>query len=138
VTIAAVLAKLHARGAKVEVQGHRLRVVAPAGAVTEADLNELRRWKPQILERLKIDCFLDDASIPIALFHSRRLGRNFVLARDEKALEALTEAGRALPVLFFSDCEKLSGLGPADLAKILDIRQVFGPSASLAVEARLG
>jgi hypothetical protein len=85
-----------------------------------------------------LDRFLADASVPLAVFHSRRLGRDFVLARDEKALEALTEADRLLPVLFFSDCEKLAGLGSSDLSKVLDVRQLFGPSASFTVEARLG
>jgi hypothetical protein len=152
-----LLAHLRRRGIEVFADGAALRWRAPRGVVTPTDLEALRARKREVLEVLRsagddqlrlrlvpepaatpLDRFLTDASVPVAIFHSRRLGRAFVLARDEKALGVLTEADRALPVLFFADCETLSGLGPADLAKILDARQVFGPSASLAVEARLG
>src|SRR5262245_13723862 len=48
------------------------------------------------------DRFLADASIPFAVFHSRRLGRDFVLARDAQALDASVEPDRRLPVLTFA------------------------------------
>jgi len=85
-----------------------------------------------------VERFLADASVRLAILHSRRLGQDFVLARDEKALESLTEADHALPVLFFADCGKHAGLDATDLSKIFEVRQTFGPSVSLSVEARLG
>jgi hypothetical protein len=140
-----LVARLEARGAKLDAWGDQLRVVAPQGAVTESDLAELRRWKPEVLGRLKAlaaerrDRFLANGSIPVAIFHSQRLGRDFVLARDAIALEALTERDQLLPVLTFADCEKLAGLEAADLSAILDVRQALGPNAELvAVRSRLG
>jgi hypothetical protein len=149
-----LLESFRCRGIDVFADGGALRWRAPRGVVTPLDLEALRARKREVLEVLRsagddrllsahapttpLDRFLGDASIPLAILHSRRLGRDFVLARDEKALEVSAEADRTLPVLFFSDCEKLGGLGAADLAKILDVREVFGPSASFTVEARLG
>lgn len=92
------------------------------------------RTRGELFERL-----LADATIPLAVFHSRRLRRDFVLARDAQALDALTEPDRRLPVLTFADCEKLAGLSARDLAPILDVRAEFGPAAELvAVRPRLG
>ena len=55
--------------------------------------------------------FLEDESLPAAICHSQALGRAFVLARDEAALEALTEADRRLPVLYFGEAAKLRHMG---------------------------
>jgi hypothetical protein len=75
--------------------------------------------------------FLADASIPLAVFHSRALGRDFILARDAKALEALTEADHGLPVLTFADCELLAGLGPAEIGAVLVVKCSLGPEVAL-------
>lgn len=90
---------------------------ADGGGVAQADL---------LLEQ-----FLEDESIPAAVFHSRALNRRFVLARDEAALEALTEADRALPVLFFGEAEKLRQMGLDGLGALLAFRAEFGPSVEL-------
>ena len=75
--------------------------------------------------------FIEDDSIPAAIFHSRALDRRFVLARDEAALEALTSADRDLPVLYFSDCAHVRALGIKGLRVLLDLRAGFGPSVDL-------
>ena len=71
------------------------------------------------------------APLHAAIVHSKALSRDFILARDESALEALTEADQALPVLFFGDCAELAKLGLDGLAAVLNVREVFGPSATL-------
>ena len=78
-----------------------------------------------------LDRFLSDASIPVGIFHSRALDRRFIFARDEAALEALTEADEGLPVLFFGEAEKLSRLGLEGFRAVLDVRAEFGPSVAL-------
>lgn len=94
---------------------------------------------PLVAARSHLDRFLADTSISLAIFESRALGRCFVVARRMDVLEGLDEAERRLPVLTFADCEKLAGLGPADLSAILDVREEFGPSAELvAVGPRVG
>ena len=81
-----------------------------------------------------IEHFLADSSIPAAIFHSRALGREFVLARDEADLDRLSERARSLPVLYFAECAQLQRLAPEDLGKILDIRTVFGPAIVVEVK----
>jgi len=157
---AALLANICARGVEVRVDGSDLVLLAPDGVLSESDVIAIRATKTELVkligERSKhrlatrragidgsaaelLDQFLADAAIPMAVFHSRRLRRDFVIARDVRALESLSEADRRLPVLTFGDCEKLGGLGAADLAAILDVREAFGPSAELsAVRARIG
>ena len=49
--------------------------------------------------------FFLTSSIPTAILASHALDRDIILACDESALEALTEADPALPVLFFAECE---------------------------------
>ena len=77
--------------------------------------------------------FLDDSTIPAAVLHSQRLGRDFILARDQDALKTLTDEDRGLPVLFFADCAHVEELGLDGLRALLDARQVFGPGAALTV-----
>ena len=74
---------------------------------------------------------LEDETIPAAIFHSRALNRRFVLARDEAALEVLTEADQKLPVLFFGEAVKLRQMGLDGLRALLDFRQVFGPGVQI-------
>jgi hypothetical protein len=146
-----MLARLEALGARVEVQGDRLRVVAPRGALAPADLEMLRARKQEVLESLRLagdrfatlragqggstaellGRFLADASIPLAVFHSRALGRDFILARDSAALAALTEADRRLPVLTFSECEHLAGLSVPELGALLDAKRLLGSEVTL-------
>lgn len=148
---ARVLARIEALGARIDVHGDRLRVVAPRGALGEQDLEALAAQKAELLgllrnqdrrsraSRARCDRFLEGCSIPFAVFHSRALGRDFVIARDGAALEEISEADRRLPVLTFADCEMLAGLEAHDLAEILDVRAAFGPSAEiLAVRPRVG
>ncbi len=78
-----------------------------------------------------IDDFLSDASIPFAVLTSRELGRDFVLARDEAALGALTGDDRKLPVLYFADCTEARVLGLVGLRALLDAREVLGPAVRL-------
>ena len=78
-----------------------------------------------------LDRFLSDSSIPAGIFYSRALDRRFVFARNEAALEALTEADEGLPVLFFNEAEKLSRLGLEGLRVALDLREAFGPAVVL-------
>ncbi len=54
-----------------------------------------------------------------------------MLARDEAALDALTEADRTLPVLYFSDCDRGHVLGLEGLRVLLDMRETFGPQVTL-------
>ena len=82
--------------------------------------------EPDLLEK-----FLSDDSIPAAVFRSHPLDRNFIFARDQAALAALTEADLALPVLFFGEAEQLAKLGLESLRAVLDFRQEFGPSVAL-------
>jgi len=135
VTAATVLARVESLGAKVEAQGDRLRIVAPRGALCERDLTALASTKTEVLELLRdraVTRFLTDASIPLAVFRSRALGRDFVLARDPSALAALTDADRGLPVLTFGDCEHLAGLSPAELGAVLDAKRLLGPEVTLS------
>ena len=77
------------------------------------------------------DRFLADASIPLAIFHSHALNRDFILARDSAALAALTEVDRGLPVLTFSECEQLAGLSVPELGALLDAKRLLGPEVAL-------
>ncbi len=72
-----------------------------------------------------------EGDYPAAICHSLALGRDFVLARDEAALEALTEADQRLPVLFFGEAAKLRQMGLEGLRALLDFRAVFGPGVEL-------
>jgi hypothetical protein len=131
-----VLARVESLGATVEVLGDKLRVVSPRGALLQGDLSALAASKTEVLALLRdrgLDRFLADSSIPLAVFRSRTLGRDFVLARDAAALAALTERDRGLPVLTFADCDKLAGVSLSALRMVLDVRAEFGPSASLEV-----
>ena len=78
-----------------------------------------------------LELFLADSTLPAAVFHSHALDRDFILARDEAALEALIEADHALPVLFFAEAEKLRRLGLTGLGALLDFRAEFGPGVRL-------
>ena len=69
--------------------------------------------------------------VTVAIMHSHALGRPFVLARDEAALDVLTEADRELPVLFFAEAEKTSRLGLEGLRVLLDLRAEFGPAVKV-------
>jgi hypothetical protein len=149
-TAAALLAHVRARGAKLRVDGPDLVVLAPNGALDESDVTALRERKAELLELLRparrfstlragadgstaelLDRFLTDEGIPLAVFRSHALGRDFVLARDPDALAALTEAHWSLPVLFFADCEHVATLGCEGLRVLLDLRAAFGPEVAL-------
>ena len=82
-------------------------------------------------DSLLLDRFLGDSTLPAAVFHSHALDRDFIVARDEDALEALTEVDQALPVIYFVECSELAKLPRKGLRAVLDLRQVFGPSAQL-------
>ncbi len=145
----ALLARLTAAGVELAAEGDRLRYRGPAAALPPEILGELRERKPELLELLRppagrtlragvdgdpgelLARFLEDSSLPLAVFHSRALGRDFVLARDAEALAALTEAERGLPVLYFADCQKAAALGLEGLRTLLDTRAVFGPEVAL-------
>ena len=81
----------------------------------------------------ELDRFLDDESLPAAIFHSNALDRDFVLARDPDALvrAELSDHERSLPVIYFDDCPRLSKLGKEGMRCVLDIRSEFGPSVKL-------
>ena len=72
-----------------------------------------------------------EGDYPAALLRSTALGRDFFLVRDETALEALTEADRRLPVLFFGEAAKLHQMGLEGVRALLDFRAEFGPSVEL-------
>ena len=99
------------------------------GSEVAADSAELPR-APQPGSEL-LERFLEDATIPAAIFHSHALSRDFVLARDEAALEALTEADRRLPVLFFEEAGMLRQMGLEGIRALLDFRAEFGPEVDL-------
>ena len=63
--------------------------------------------------------------------HSKALDMDFIVARDEAALAALTDADCRLPVIFFAEAPELAKLPLQGLRALLDLRQVFGPSAQL-------
>lgn len=52
-TAPALLDHLHRRGVRFRVDGDRLRWIAPAGVVTEADLTALREHKANVLAVLR-------------------------------------------------------------------------------------
>ncbi len=132
----ALLDDLRRRGIELRAQGDRL-LYRPQGAVPHELRERLRASKNEILSELHSQAgqllggFLEDESIPAAVFRSRALGRDFVLARDEAALEALTDADRRLPVLYFGEAAQLCRLGLEGLRALLDFRAEFGPSVEL-------
>ncbi len=75
--------------------------------------------------------FLADTTIPAAVFHSHALDRDFIMVRNEVALEALTEADHGIPVLFFAEAEMLGRLELEGLRALLNLRAAFGPSVAL-------
>ena len=77
-----------------------------------------------------LEKFLEGDS-PAAICGSKALGRDFFWVRDEAALEALTEADRRLPVLYFGEAAQLCRLGLEGLRALLDFRAEFGPSVEL-------
>lgn len=134
-------------GARLEARGDALRLVSPRGAVAPELLDHLRAQKAQILRILGgeqvrthagddlFDTFLSDSLIPAAVFRSKALGRDFVLARDESALETLTADDQKLPILYFRDCASARMLGLEGLSALLRVRSAFGPAVTLrAVE----
>ena len=126
----AVLAGLRGRIKPHHADDHH----APDGAHEHQDL------APSILnsepEGDLLDRFLSDDSIPAGIFHSRALDRRFIFARDEAALEALTEVDEGLPVFFFGEAGKLARLGLEGLRVALDLRAQFGPSVALVKVSR--
>jgi len=78
-----------------------------------------------------LDGILGSGSVPVAIFHSRALGRDFALASDIPALESMGESDRRVPLLTYAECEKLAGLSAADLNAVLDVREIFGPTAQI-------
>ena len=131
-----LLDELRRRGVELRAQGDRL-LYRPRNAVPGELRERLRASKNEILEVLHtqgselLDRFLDDAALPAAIFDSRLLGRRFVLARDEAALDALTEADQQLPVLFFGEAAKLRQMGLEGIRALLAFRAEFGPSVEL-------
>ena len=131
-----LLDELRRRGVEARAQGDQL-LYRPQNAVPGELRERLRASKNEILSELHsqagqlLDGFLEDESIPAAVFHSRALGRDFVLARDEAALEALTDADQQMAVLFFGEAAKLRQMGLEGLRALLDFRAVFGPGVEL-------
>jgi TubC N-terminal docking domain len=145
---AALLAHVRKLGARAEAKGDRLRVVAPSGAIDGVLRKELAARKTELLELLRppspryerlragedaradelLERLLGDSSVLLAVLHSRSLDSDLVLARDYGALSALTKGDHGMPVLFFADCEKLSGA-------LADLRRELGPKVTL-VELR--
>ena len=54
-TASTLLDRLHRRGVRFRIDGDRLRWVAPAGVMTEADLTALREHKAGVLAVLRED-----------------------------------------------------------------------------------
>ncbi len=139
-TAAALLVELGQLGVQVWSHGDRLRF-RPRSAV-DAELRErLAANKAGLLQQLALNSepagdllerFLTDDSIPAAIFRSRALDRDFVLARGEAALEVLTESDRALPAVYFAECPELAKLPLQGLKALLDLREVLGPGVRLA------
>ena len=150
---ASLLAELGELGVVVWAEAGRLRY-RPRSAVDTELRERLVTHKAELLERLGrggdhartdpappilnsepagnlLERFLGDSTLPAAVFHSRALDMDFILARDEAALAALTEADQALPVIYFAECSELAKLPLRGLRAVLDLRQVFGPSAKL-------
>ena len=105
----------------------KLHYVAPRGAMTDELRAQVAEHRHELIEALvheptpgaevqqgsfSLDRFLADASIPAAIFHSRALGRDFILARDQAALEVLTDEDRGLPVFFFGEAPSLEAPAP--------------------------
>jgi hypothetical protein len=140
-----LLAELRRCGAHLYIFEGVLRCRAVRGALSAELRSELAAQKEQIaalietsggIEAAETEIFLSDSSIPAAIFHSRALGRDFVLARDRAVLNVLTEANRVLPVLFFRECGQLARLSVEGLRAVLDLRAAFGPSARLQEVSR--
>ena len=151
-TPTALLAELQRRGVELRAEGRRL-LYRPIEAVDPELRAALTMHKSAVLAGLRgvdhdhhdlapsilnsepegdlLDRFLSDASIPAAIFYSKALDRRFIFARDEAALEALTEADEGLPVFYFGEAEKLARLGLEGLRVALDLRQEFGPTVAL-------
>ena len=94
------------------------------------DRNFIRRMRAKHCPET-IGSFLADSPVLLAVFHSRELGRDYILARDQDALRALTENDRAIPVILFQDCEHLAGLSAADIGAVLDVKLALGPEIEL-------
>ena len=134
-------------------EGDRL-LYRPKGAVAPELRAELEANKPALLTALRagsiepgpecseptslLDRLLEDSTVAAGIFHSHALDRDFILARDSEALGALSEADRALPVLFFGEAPGLAALGLEGLRVVLDLREAFGPSVALRAVREVG
>jgi hypothetical protein len=80
--------------------------------------------------------FFEDGRIPLAEIDHGTLGR-FILTRDSKALEVLTEEHAPLPILSMGELLALAPHGVEAVRAVLDTRRVFGPHVALhAVRSR--
>jgi hypothetical protein len=144
-----LVADLHRRGVEFRADGDLIRWRAPRGVLGSRELDELAARKPELLELLRapegrrtttlrphrdstaaepFDRFLADASVLVAVFHSRALDRDFIVAQHRGTLSALTEPDHGLQVLYFADCQSLGGA-------LLDSRAELGLEVAL-VELR--
>ena len=145
-TAADLFREARSRGVELLESAGELRYRAPRGALTERLRAELSAHREELLDLLSsatelcspddVEQVLADATVAAAIFHSRALGRDFVLARDEAALDALTEPDRALPVLFFTECDELAKLGVEGLRAVLEVRAAFGLSTPIRFVAQ--
>ena len=137
----ALVASLRSRGVQLYLRDGVVRCRAAAGALDQQTRAVLHERRPEILDLLerergadvhgRLDRFLSDASLPAAVFHSRALNRGFLLVRDRDNLAVLTEGDQGLPIIFFSEAEKVLEMGLDGVRVLLDFRQTFGPSVEL-------
>ena len=144
-TVSELLAELRRR--KIELvpeAGDGLRYRAPEGALTPELRAEILARRSEVLRSLRdlkpgpglapieeptsdpeaaLEHFLQGDYLAV-VFHSRVLGRDMVLIRDQAALNRIA---LALPVIYFADCT--SHL--SNVRALLDVRTEFGPSVAL-------
>ena len=140
----ALLADLESRGVHVVAEGGSLRCRAPRGALTPADLDELRAHKAEILAELhgasdpvqaspiepNTDPILETRQdLGAVLIRSRRFDRDVWLALSEEIAADLRteEAERPAPrpVLLPEDVAALRGKSEAGIRVALEVAAAF-------------
>ena len=126
-----ILAYLRRRGVRVTAKGELLRLDAPSGVLSLAEVEVLREIKPALLAALAEEEW-PPAPDPRAWLLSTPYGRVWIAADPEAAAELLAEEGDwerlgepALPVLMLEEFEKLRGTARAIIRATLDALAVF-------------
>ena len=139
-TAGGLLEELRARGARITVQGDRLRVEAPKGVVSPEIQKRLRRRKLEILRLLAnreepqpVDEFTNGAisetreQFAAVRIRSRTYGEVW-LARDAETAAEIAAEGHGLPILTFDEITMLRRMSRRRLRTFLTVKSVFSGS----------